>query len=194
MKSVPQAEDLSASSFMPYNSAAGQKTIERQWDTFNPIENPMSPFMPCNKPGTPTAETATVQAGSKVTAFWNQYSHDIGPLVVWMTECAGPCASWNGQGGKWFKIDESGLLGGTVGKGRWGSGEMIKGNLSWTVTIPSSLKAGEYLLRHETIAMHSTIPQFYPNCAQIKVTGGGSASPGANYRASIPGVYSSSGK
>jgi hypothetical protein len=150
--------------------------------------------MICNTPGTPAAQIATVAAGSKVTAYWNSYSHDTGPIIVWMTECNTDCRTWDGRGGKWFKINEAGLISGTVGHGRWGSGEMIKGNLTWTVEIPKQLKDGEYLLRHETIAMHSTIPQFYPNCAQIKVTGGGSASPEAKYRTSIPGVYSSNGK
>jgi cellulase len=111
-----------------------------------------------------------------------------------MAECPGSCASWTGTGGKWFKIDERGLVGGTVGKGKWGSGEMIARNHSWVVEIPKALKAGEYLVRTETIAMHSTNPQFYPNCAQVKVTGGGGVSPPAGSRASLPGVYSLKGE
>jgi cellulase len=115
-------------------------------------------------------------------------------MVAWMSECPGSsCTNWDGRNGKWFKIDESGLLSGTVSKGQWGVGRMISQNHTWTVQVPSKLKAGSYLLRTETIAMHAANPQWYPNCAQMKITGGGSASPPASYRAVIPGVYTLSG-
>ncbi len=46
-------------------------------------------------------------------------------------------------------------------------------------TLPSCIPDGDYLLRHELIALHSasTYPgaQFYMECAQITVTGCGSA-------------------
>lgn len=54
-----------------------------------------------------------------------------------------------------FKIDQAGLLSGTVGNGTWGSGKMIADNSSWTTTIPSSVPGGQYLIRFETIALHS---------------------------------------
>jgi lytic cellulose monooxygenase (C1-hydroxylating) len=181
-------------SFMPYNSPNGQNTIQREWSTFNPIEEPQNSAIICNKPGTPAQRSATVPAGSQIKAHWNQYSHNVGPLIIWMAECPGSCKKWNAQNGRWFKIDEQGLLSGTVGKGNWGSGSMIAKNLTWTIRIPKSLKAGNYLLRTETIAMHSTVAQFYPNCAELNVTGTGSSSPGAQYIARIPGVYSVSGK
>ncbi|KAF2667889.1 glycoside hydrolase family 61 protein [Microthyrium microscopicum] len=174
--------------FTPYNDASKQKTIQRQWSTFNPIEQPNSPSMACNTPGTLAAESQSVAAGSQVQAQWNNgYSHDIGPIVVWMTEC--PSHACTPSAAKWFKIDESGLLSGTLPKGNWASGKMIKANYTWTFDIPKALKAGDYLLRTESIAMHSTAPQFYMECAQLKVTGSGMATPPANYRASIPGVY-----
>lgn len=31
---------------------------------------------------------------------------------------------------------------------------MIKNNNTWTVQIPASIKAGNYVLRHETIGLH----------------------------------------
>lgn len=70
-----------------------------------------------------------------------------------------------------FKIEESGLLSGSLANGQWAQGQLIADNSSWTTTIPASLKAGEYLLRHELLAIHSSNqPQFYPECAQLKVT------------------------
>lgn len=62
---------------------------------------------------------------------------------------------------------------------------------SYSVTIPSCLPAGEYLLRIQQLAIHnpwpSGIPQFYIECAQIKVTGGGSGKPSPTVP--IPGAF-----
>jgi len=54
-----------------------------------------------------------------------------------------------------FKIDEAGLLSGTVEKGRWAAAQMISNNNSWTTTIPPQVPSGHYLIRFETIALHS---------------------------------------
>lgn len=54
-----------------------------------------------------------------------------------------------------FKIDESGLINGTIGDGYWGDGKMIAQNSSWTTTIPKTVPSGNYLIRFETIALHS---------------------------------------
>ena len=54
-----------------------------------------------------------------------------------------------------FKIDEAGLLSGTIGAGSWAAGQMIAKNNSWTTTIPSTVPSGNYLIRFETIALHS---------------------------------------
>lgn len=70
-----------------------------------------------------------------------------------------------------FKIEHSGLLSGNLPNGQWAQGQLIANNNSWTTTIPASLKAGEYFLRHELLAIHtSNQPQFYPECAQLIVT------------------------
>lgn len=61
------------------------------------------------------------------------------------------------------------------------------------ITIPKCIPSGNYLLRAELIALHgaSSYPgaQFYMECAQINVTGGGSASPAT---VSFPGAYAGS--
>lgn len=54
-----------------------------------------------------------------------------------------------------FKIDQSGLINGTIGDGFWGDGLMIAQNSSWTTTIPKTVPSGNYLIRFETIALHS---------------------------------------
>jgi hypothetical protein len=59
------------------------------------------------------------------------------------------------------------------------------------VTIPDSTPDGEYLLRIEHIALHmassANQAQFYISCSQIKITGGGSGTPGP--LVALPGAY-----
>jgi hypothetical protein len=54
----------------------------------------------------------------------------------------------------------------------------------WTLTIPESLAPGNYVLRHEIIALHSAGQengaQAYPQCVNIEVTGSGSTDPCAD--------------
>lgn len=69
----------------------------------------------------------------------------------------------------------------------WGTAKVMK-DLAWTSTIPKTLVAGNYLIRHELIALHqANTPQFYAECAQIVVTGSGTASPSGAFLANIPG-------
>ncbi|KAI0310550.1 glycoside hydrolase, partial [Amylostereum chailletii] len=69
----------------------------------------------------------------------------------------------------------------------------VDGNMVST-TIPKNLKAGNYLLRSELIALHTAGSvggaEFYPGCVQLKV--GGDATGTASPTVSIPGLYSDS--
>ncbi|KAI0826293.1 glycoside hydrolase family 61 protein D [Irpex lacteus] len=180
----------------PYNSPTGQTTIQRPWSTYNPITDATDPQIACNDDGTSGALqlTATVAAGSAITAYWNQvWPHAIGPMLTYLAQCPGStCTGVNANSLKWFKIDEAGLLSGTVYDGQWADGKMIADNSSWTTTIPSTVPSGNYLIRFETIALHSLPAQFYPECAQIQITGGGSLAPTADELVSFPGAYSNS--
>ena len=47
-----------------------------------------------------------------------------------------------------------------------------------------------YHFRHELLALHqANTPQFYPECAQLIVTGSGTSSPSSDYLVSIPGAW-----
>ena len=92
-----------------------------------------------------------------------------------------------GYGSGWFKIASDGLSG-----GQWGVDRLIANQGIQTVTIPSCIAPGDYLLRGELIALHSagspSGAQFYQECAQITVTGGtGMKTPST---VSLPGAYS----
>ncbi|KAF9000505.1 glycosyl hydrolase family 61-domain-containing protein [Cyathus striatus] len=177
-----------------YNTEVGQVTIARQYATYNPIEDPTSASLSCNIDGTsaPTQLTATVEAGSDFTFYWNQWPHNTGPIITYLAECPGEtCDSVDSSTLKWFKIDEAGLVSGTVATGTWAAAAMMANNNSWTSTIPSEVPSGSYLIRHETIALHSLPAQFYPECAQIKIVNGGSRAPTDDELVSFPGAYSS---
>jgi len=154
-----------------------------------------------------------------------------------MAKCPGKCDSFDGSGKVWckfslpytirplfntghgvVKVFEQGLISGTENAGIW-AGDAILDTLYATITIPATLAPGDYLIRHELIAVHQAnnpqctfIPsttytllppltlhtlkltnqtQVYPECAQFTVTGSGTASPPASALVSFPGAYSS---
>ena len=63
-----------------------------------------------------------------------------------------------------------------------------------TVPLPNNLAAGNYMIRHEIIALHlaTTIgkAEFYPSCAQIKVGGSQMGAPNPDECVTFPGGYS----
>ena len=112
--------------------------------------------------------------------------------MVWMYKCSGAFTACDGSGTGWFKIDQLGLRSGTVTGNDWGTG-VVYSTHKWTSKIPASLAAGNYLIRHELLALHqANTPQFYPECAQIVVTGSGTASPSGSYLTQIPAYASAS--
>jgi len=180
--------------WQPYNSPSGQTSIERPYSSYDPIYSATASTISCNNKGQagPLQLSATVPAGTSITAKWPQWTHAQGPVMVYMAKCSGSCTSSNSASLKWFKIAETGLISGTLPSGSWGTGQVMN-SLSYTTTIPSALAAGEYLIRHELLALHqANTPQFYPECAQLTVTGGGGKTPDSSYLVSFPGAYSAS--
>ncbi|KAF2423705.1 hypothetical protein EJ08DRAFT_652585 [Tothia fuscella] len=140
--------------------------------------------------------SAPVTAGASVTAFWNSdkqgnpWPHAGGPMTVYMAKCPGDCASFgNPASAEWFKIHQEGLVSGTIGKGQWGTNKMMKDGFSLTVKIPATLEPGNYLIRHETINLARAPAEMYPECAQLKVTGSGTAKPSKEFLFKLPGAY-----
>ncbi|QRV94473.1 glycoside hydrolase family 61 protein [Ceratobasidium sp. AG-Ba] len=181
--------------WQPYNSPSGQVTAGRPYSSFDPILNPTASTIHCNNNGEsgPSQQTLTIAAGSSITSYYSQWTHAEGPYTVYLAACpSSGCTGVSSSSVSWFKIAEQGLISGTVGKGQWANGLLMK-NLSWTTKIPSNLKAGYYLIRWETLALHqANTPQFYPECAQLQVTGGGSAFPTSQYLVKIPGAWGAS--
>ena len=72
---------------------------------------------------------------------------------------------------EFFKVDENGYDPKTE---VWGTDQLIKENSTRTVTIPSDIKPGMYVVRHEIIGLHfawhenkekkTSGAQLYPTC------------------------------
>ena len=136
----------------------------------------------CHRGGAPGALTAKVAAGDKVELFWDTWpeSHK-GPVIDYMAACDGDCAKASAGSLNFFKIAEAGLVDGSSNPAKFASDSLIAANNSWTTTIPATLKPGNYVLRHEIIALHAAGQengaQNYPQCINLEVSGSGSELP-----------------
>ncbi|UPX18476.1 uncharacterized protein EKO05_0008775 [Ascochyta rabiei] len=130
----------------------------------------------CHKDATAGAKTAKVAAGGKLDIQWTTWpdSH-VGPVIDYMAKVDDATAAKAGDL-SFFKIDEAGYEG-----GEWAATKLIKNNQTWSVTVPSSIAPGQYVLRHEIIALHSAGQengaQNYPKCINLEVTGSGTETP-----------------
>ncbi|KAF8601094.1 glycoside hydrolase [Ceratobasidium sp. AG-I] len=138
----------------------------------------------------PAALVAPVAAGANVALNWTTWPDThMGPIVTYLARAPSNITAWSpGTSAVWFKIAEQGLV-----NGKWAATDILTANKSiYTFKIPSTLKAGQYLIRHEIIALHSAYAypgaQFYPSCTQIQVTGSGTALPTTGLVA-FPGAY-----
>ncbi|KAI0154034.1 glycoside hydrolase family 61 protein [Pestalotiopsis sp. NC0098] len=138
--------------------------------------------------------TQTVAAGSTVSFVVDPSIQHPGPLQFYMAKVPSgeTAATFSGEGNVWFKIyEEHPTI--TTDAITFAS----SGLTTVSVTIPSCIAAGDYLLRVEHIALHSASTeggaQFYLACAQLTVTGSGTTTftgvsfPGA-YSATDPGI------
>ncbi|KAI1026535.1 hypothetical protein LB503_013381 [Fusarium chuoi] len=113
-----------------------------------------------------------------------------GPSLFYMSKApTGDVKAYDGSG-DWFKIGQSGVCNekGDFTSNAWCSWD--KNTL--TTTIPKNTPNGEYLLRVEHIGIHKSHvnqPEHFVSCVQIKVTGGGSGTPGPVVK--FPGAYKS---
>ncbi|KAF7555288.1 hypothetical protein G7Z17_g2271 [Cylindrodendrum hubeiense] len=156
------------------------------------------PDIICHKGAKAARGHVTVQAGDKINLQWNTWpeSHK-GPVIDYLARCSGNCEDVDKTQLEFFKISASGLIDMSLQSGKWGSDVLIANAFSWTVQIPSDLAAGNYVIRHEIIALHGSGQpngaQNYPQCFNIKVTGGGSLAPAgvkgtSLYKSNDPGI------
>lgn len=154
------------------------------WTTKDVLDNGFvsdynSPDIICHKGATPGGAYIKVAAGSSVELQWTDWpeSHH-GPVMDFLAACGDDCTTVDKTKLLFNKIDEGGLIEYKDSPGYWASDELIANNNSWTVTIPSNIAPGKYILRHDTIALHAAFDvggsQAYPQCFNLEITGSGS--------------------
>ncbi|KAI4094190.1 MAG: hypothetical protein LQ339_007533 [Xanthoria mediterranea] len=159
-----------------------------------------NPDIICHKGATPGELYATVAAGSTVELQWTDWPEPHhGPVIDYLANCNGECTSTEKTALRFNKIGAQGMFDHTNQPGNWASDKLIATNNSWTVTIPKNVAPGNYVLRHEIIALHSANnkdgAQNYPQCVNLKVTGSGtdklaSGTPGMElYKPDDAGIF-----
>jgi hypothetical protein len=129
-----------------------------------------------------------VKAGDKLgfKLFNNEKIEHPGPGFVYVSKAPGAVKDYDGSG-DWVKVMETSLCGSSPGTDtNWCSWQ--KDRLEWTVQ--KNLPSGEYLVRVEHIGLHEGHvgkAQFYIECFQLKIEGGGNGTPGPAVK--FPGAY-----
>ena len=79
----------------------------------------------------------------------------------------------------------------------WGATQLIANNNSWLLRLPTDIEPGNYVLRHEIIALHAANQadgaQNYPFCFNLAISSAGTKRPDgllgtALYKSSDPGI------
>ena len=131
--------------------------VQRVWDSIDPIFFVNDTGIACNNPGTAPSSYIPIEAGQDLTAIYWYWLHPVGPMSVWLADCDGPCEDVDVNQLDFFKIWEAGLLEGNMVEGMWYQKQFQKWDGSpatWPVTIPSTLKPGLYVVRHEILSIH----------------------------------------
>ncbi|KAI0150082.1 lytic polysaccharide monooxygenase [Hypoxylon sp. NC0597] len=160
-------------------------------DSKQGVENAASPDIRCYS-NQNAANTITVPAGATIHYISTQQVNHPGPTQYYLAKVPeGKSASnWDGSGNVWFKIKTTTP---TIDNNKQVTWPSQNDYVLTNATIPAATPDGEYLLRVEQIALHlANKPngaQFYLACTQIKITGGGSGTPGP--LVALPGAYKS---
>jgi hypothetical protein len=155
------------------------------------------PDIVCNQGAFASAgktEVLAVNAGDEIKlnlAVGAKFQHP-GPGLVYMSKApTGSVKAYDGSG-DWFKIFEEGVCDG----GDFTSTAWCDYNKDFIAAkIPKDTPNGEYLVRVEHIGVHRSHvnqPEHYVSCLQVKVSGGGSGTPGPMVKVSLPSTHLSS--
>ncbi|OSC96684.1 lytic polysaccharide monooxygenase [Trametes coccinea BRFM310] len=159
-----------------------------------PVKGASNPDLFCGLEAQIAELVVPANPGSAVAFQWSggdhqKWPHNTGPLMTYMAKCGSTtCDKFNDTDAQWFKIDQAGKK--SNDSSQWVQQDIMNGD-SYTVTLPQDLPPGDYLIRHEIIALHLAVTmggaEFYPSCTQVRVGGSGSGSP--NNLVTFPGAY-----
>jgi hypothetical protein len=157
-----------------------------------------NPALTCGPSSQPAPDIFNVSAGDTVNIAWlgdddSPWPHNTGPMMTYMTECNGSCTDFDPTSAQWFKIQEIGQDPDTPGQ--WAQARLMQPNAFASVQLPTNLASGQYLVRHEIIALHITSEgpghaEYYPVCGQLSVAGSPDGVVPDGPRVTHPGAYS----
>ena len=112
-------------------------------------------------------------------------------MFDYIAPCNGECTTVDKSTLQFTKFAQGAWISGND-PGVWVTDDLVKTNNSWTTTIPANLAPGNYVVRHEIIALQNGQSvggaELYPSCLQVTVSGGGqSGSPSPTVK--FPGEY-----
>ena len=142
-----------------------------------------SPDFVCHVDGSPASDFIEVNAGDSINLKWTKWpvSH-IGPIITYIANAGGDFSKVDKVNLPFVKIEELGLIRNSTDKknkpeGYYAANKLIDAGGQWTVTIPDYVAPGNYIVRHEIIALMGAVnighAQHYPQCINVKVTGNG---------------------
>ncbi|KAI0791898.1 glycosyl hydrolase family 61-domain-containing protein [Abortiporus biennis] len=181
---------------VPGDDNPGESPI-RQISDIGPVKGASNQDLRCGLSAQKASMVVNANPGSKYSIQWSggagqKWPHNTGPLMTYMASCGSTsCDQYDPDGDtKWFKIDQ---LGKESDGSTWYQQDVMQGD-AYTITLPSNLSPGGYLIRHEIIALHLATSmggaEFYPSCTQVMIGGNGNGQP--NGTVAFPGAYSDS--
>ncbi|KAF8956472.1 glycoside hydrolase family 61 protein [Flammula alnicola] len=171
-------------------------SVIRQISTSFPNKGANNPALTCGPNSSAGSLVADANPSDNVTFDWKggdlgNWPHNTGPMLTYMASCGAnaTCDKFNITNAKWFKIQQ---IGRKANSAIWAQQDLMTGGKA-SAQIPPTLAAGNYLIRHEIIALHLATSlggaEFYPSCAQLRVGGNQTGVPKASDLVSIPGAY-----
>lgn len=175
----------------------------RQVFNFEPIYGVNNPANNCGVRAQNAPRVMDVNPGDTIGFDWkggdgrSNWPHNTGPMITYLANCGDqPCSQFDSRNARWFKIHQ---VGRKPNSGEWFQQDLMNG-ATHTVPLPTNIAPGNYLVRHEIIALHiasqpatdNSGAEFYPGCAQLRIGGSGTGRPSENELVSHPGAYGAS--
>ncbi|OJJ01105.1 hypothetical protein ASPVEDRAFT_82645 [Aspergillus versicolor CBS 583.65] len=157
------------------------------WGTPNtgggfPTDGYSAPDIICHLNATNGEGSIPVAAGDSINLQWTEWPETHhGPVLDYLANCGSSCQTVDKTTLEFFKISEVGLVDDSSVPGLWGTDDLIENNSAWLVQIPEDIAPGNYVLRHELIALQGAHTengaQNYMQCINLQITGSGSTQP-----------------
>ncbi|ESK93339.1 glycoside hydrolase family 61 protein [Moniliophthora roreri MCA 2997] len=170
-------------------------SIIRQISDVGPVKGADNKDINCGINAQLAQNIAQANPGDEITFDWkggdgSNWPHNTGPMLTYMASCGSEsCDKFDSSTARWFKIQQVGRK----AKGQeWAQADLMQGAVA-KLNIPSTIAPGNYIIRHEIIALHLAEnlggAEFYPSCAQLKIGGNQNGKPQDNELVSLPGAY-----